>query len=102
MLFERQIARKPDLYPWTRPFIEAMHEGFWTVKKFTFDSDQTDFELNLTEDRRQVVTRTLAAIAQIEVKVKEFWGLLGRNLPHPSITDLGITMANIEVIHNNA
>lgn len=102
MLFERQVARKPDLYPWTRPFIEAMHEGFWTVKKFTFDSDKTDFELNLTDQERTMVTRCLAAIAQIEVKVKEFWARLGQNLPHPSMSDLGITMANVEVIHNQA
>lgn len=102
MLFDRQVARKPDNYPWTRNFIEAMHEGFWTVKKFTFDSDKTDFELNLTEQERQIVTRCLAAIAQIEVKVKEFWARLGQNLPHPSMTDMGIVMANVEVIHNNA
>jgi ribonucleoside-diphosphate reductase beta chain len=102
MLFERQVARKPDLYPWATPFIEAMHEGFWTVKKFTFDSDKTDFELNLTPEERVMVTRTLAAIAQIEIKVKEFWARLGQHLPHPSMSDLGITMANIEVIHNQA
>ena len=102
MLFNRQVARKPDLYPWSRPFIEAMHEGFWTAKKFTFDSDKTDFELHLDAPRRQMVTRTLAAIAQIEIAVKQFWSMLGQNLPHPSIVDLGLTMANIEVIHNNA
>lgn len=102
MLFERQLTLKPDLYPWATPFIEAMHEGFWTVKKFSFDSDVTDFQLNLSEEERTMVTRCLAAIAQIEVKVKEFWALLGRNLQHPSMSDLGITMANIEVIHNRA
>ena len=42
------------------------------------------------------------AIGQIEVAVKKFWSKLGDNLPHPSLTDLGYVMANIEVIHNNA
>lgn len=102
MLFERQVERLPDLYPWAQNFIEAMQDGFWTAKKFTFDSDVTDFELHMTDHERLIVKRCLAAIAQIEVKVKEYWILLGRKLPHPSISDLGITMGYIEVIHNNA
>jgi ribonucleoside-diphosphate reductase beta chain len=102
MLFERQVERLPDLYPWAQDFIEAMHDGHWTAKKFTFDSDVTDYELHLTDQEREIIKRCLAAIAQIEVKVKEYWALLGRKLQHPSISDLGIVMANIEVIHNNA
>ncbi|MBD9511534.1 ribonucleotide-diphosphate reductase subunit beta [Ensifer sp. ENS10] len=102
MLFERQVERLPDLYPWAQDFIEAMQDGFWTAKKFTFDSDVTDYELHLTDQERLIIKRCLAAIAQIEVKVKEYWGLLGRKLQHPSMSDLGITMAYIEVIHNNA
>jgi ribonucleoside-diphosphate reductase beta chain len=44
----------------------------------------------------------LSAIGQIEISVKKFWTKLGDNLPHPAVSDLGITMGNIEVIHNNA
>ena len=44
----------------------------------------------------------MSAIGQIEVAVKKFWSKLGDNLPHPSLTDLGYVMANVEVIHNNA
>lgn len=102
MLFEEQISRKPDHYPWTGQFIDAMHNGFWTDKEFNFQSDIQDFKVNLTEDERQVITRALSAIGQIEVAVKKFWAKLGDNLPHPSITDLGYVMANTEVIHNNA
>lgn len=102
MLFDEQISRKPDLYPWTNQFIEAMHNGFWTDKEFNFQSDIQDFKVNLTDEEREVVKRTLSAIGQIEVAVKKFWAKLGDNLPHPSITDLGYVMANVEVIHNNA
>lgn len=101
-LFDEQISRKPDHYPWTTQFIEAMHNGFWTDKEFNFQSDVQDFKINLTDDERLVVVRTLSAIGQIEVAVKKFWAKLGDNLPHPSITDLGYVMANVEVIHNNA
>ena len=102
MIFEEQIARKPDRYPWTQEFIEAMHNGFWTDKEFSFTSDVQDFHVGLTENEREMIVRTLSAIGQIEVAVKKFWAKLGDNLPHPSLADLGYVMANVEVIHNNA
>lgn len=102
MIFEEQIARKPDHYPWAQEFIEAMHNGFWTDKEFSFSSDIQDFNVNLNENEREMIVRTLSAIGQIEVAVKKFWSKLGDNLPHPSLTDLGYVMANVEVIHNNA
>ncbi len=102
MIFEEQVSRKPDHYPWAQEFIEAMHNGFWTDKEFTFSSDIQDFNVSLTENEREMIVRTLSAIGQIEVAVKKFWSKLGDNLPHPSLTDLGYVMANVEVIHNNA
>jgi len=102
MIFEEQLSRKPDHYPWAQDFIEAMHNGFWTDKEFSFSSDIQDFNVNLTDDEREMIIRTLSAIGQIEVAVKKFWSKLGDNLPHPSLTDLGYVMANTEVIHNNA
>lgn len=102
MIFEEQIARKPNHYLWAEEFIEVMHNGFWTDKEFSFSSDIQDFRVSLNEDEREMIIRTLSAIGQIEVAVKKFWAKLGDNLPHPSLTDLGYVMANTEVIHNNA
>ncbi len=102
MIFKEQISRKPDHYPWAQDFIEAMHNGFWTDKEFSFSSDIQDFNVNLNDDEREMIIRTLSAIGQIEVAVKKFWAKLGDNLPHPSLSDLGYVMANVEVIHNNA
>ena len=102
MLFEEQVSRKPNLYPWTEEFVNAMHNGFWTDKEFNFQSDVQDFKVNLNDQEREIVKRTLSAIGQVEVSVKKFWANLGNHLPHPGITDLGYVMANIEVIHNNA
>jgi ribonucleoside-diphosphate reductase beta chain len=102
MIFEEQISRKPNLYPWTDKFIESMHNGFWTDKEFSFKSDIQQFKVKLTEQEKEIIVRTLSAIGQIEVAVKTFWAKLGENLPHPSLADLGFVMANVEVIHNNA
>ena len=101
-IFEEQISRKPNQYPWTEEFIESMHNGFWTDKEFSFKSDVHQFKTVLTDQEREIIVRTLSAIGQIEVAVKSFWAKLGENLPHPSLQDLGYVMANTEVIHNNA
>ena len=101
-IFDEQISRKPNKYPWTEQFIEAMHNGFWTDKEFSVKSDLHQFKTQLTDQEREIIVRTLSAIGQIEVAVKTFWAKLGDNLPHPSLSDLGFVMANVEVIHNNA
>lgn len=101
-LFEEQISRKPDNYPWTQKYIETIWETPWNPNEFDFRSDYAQFKSDLTSDERGVVTRALSAISQIEVAVKKFWARLGDNLPHPSINDLGLTMAHTEVIHNKA
>jgi ribonucleoside-diphosphate reductase beta chain len=101
-IFEEQISRKPNRYPWAEQFIQAMHDGFWTDKEFNFKSDIQQFKVELNDQEREIVVRTLSAIGQIEVAVKTFWAKLGENLPHPALQDLGYVMANTEVIHNNA
>ena len=34
LIFEEQLSRKPDKFPWAQDFIDAMHQGFWTDKEF--------------------------------------------------------------------
>lgn len=102
MLFEEQISRKPDLYPWTKKFVDAIWQGFWTPDEFNFRSDYSQFKTDLTPEEQEVIVRALSAIGQIEVAVKTFWANIGEHMPHPSIRDLGYAMANSEVIHNLA
>jgi ribonucleoside-diphosphate reductase beta chain len=102
MLFDEQISRKPDLYPFCQDYIDVMWAGHWTPNEFTFHSDVQNFKVDFTDQERLVVTNALSAIGQIEIAVKKFWSRLGDNMPHPSITDMGLVMANIEVIHNIA
>lgn len=101
-IFDEQISRKPNKYPWADEFSDTMHDGFWTVREFSFSSDVQDFKVALNDSEREIVIKTLSAIGQIEIAVKKFWAKLGDNLPHPSISDLGFVLANTEVIHNRA
>lgn len=100
-IFDRQIARKPNLYPWASDLKRDMQHTFWTDQEFDFLQDINDFK-SLPKSYQTAVVRGLSAIAQIEVKVKTFWAKLGETFPHPAIHDLGITMANQEVIHGDA
>lgn len=102
MIFDEQITRKPDRYPWTQDFIEAMHNGFWTVREFNFQSDIQDFRVSLSDQEKIIITRALSTIGQLEISVKKFWAKIGDNLPHPSINDMGYVMANVEVVHGDA
>lgn len=101
-LFDEQISRKPDLYPWTQEFIEAIQNSFWTVREFNFQSDIQDFKVKLTEQEQQIIIRALSTIGQLEISVKKFWTKLGDNLPHPSITDMGVVFGANEVVHGDA
>jgi len=102
MIFDEQISRKPDHYPWTQEYIEAMQNGFWTHREFNFQSDNQDFRVALSPQEKEIIIRALSTIGQLEISVKKFWAKLGENLPHPTINDLGYVMANSEVIHGDA
>lgn len=102
MLFEEQIHRQPNFYPWTQTFIDKMWAGFWTPNEFNFKSDYSNFKNNLTEQERRLIVKTLSAIGQVEIAVKKYWAQLGDRFPHPAMSDLGFAMANSEVIHNQA
>lgn len=101
-LFDEQVARKPNHYPWTQQFIDKMWAGFWTPNEFDFNSDFHQFKKEMTEPKKRMIVKTLSAIGQVEIAVKKFWAQLGDRFPHPSMSDLGYVMSNSEVIHNMA
>lgn len=101
-LFDEQISRKPNAYPWTQDIIDALWTSHWTPNEFNFRADYAQFHTELTEQERGVIVRTLVAIGQVEIAVKRFWADLGKTFKHPSMSDMGLVMGNNEVIHNQA
>lgn len=102
MIFDEQIALRPNNYPWTRDAMVAMWKGHWSDSEFTFTSDKQDFNTRIEPQLRDLLVRTLSAISQIEVAPKSFWANLGDNLPQPCFRDLGYVLGASEVIHNSA
>lgn len=101
MMFDKQIARKPDRYPQFRQYIMAVRRTPWHDEQFSFQSDIQDWKTEMDDTARSIVTRTLSGIGQVECRVKSWWANLGRTLPHPTFIDLGYTFASLEAIHSD-
>ena len=101
-LFDEQVSRKPNQYPWAQDVIDAVWHSFWTPNEFSFRSDYSQFHGELTDQERGVIVRTLSAIGQVEIAVKRYWADIGKIFPHPYISDMGLAIGNQEVIHNQA
>ncbi|WP_170297713.1 ribonucleotide-diphosphate reductase subunit beta [Paracoccus litorisediminis] len=102
MLDQSAPPGNPDRYQWVGLQQKAAWHGFWTADKFSFDTDLIDLKRNMTPEEIQFALRSLAAVAQIEVKVKKFWAFLGMQIKDDVITGGAITMAGLEEIHNDA
>lgn len=104
MLFEPRKNLKPHEYPDLLEFKNAIRQAYWVHEEFEseFMSDVQDFHVTMTDFERQVVTRAMLAIAQIEVNVKQFWGDIFKHIPKPEVGAVGYTFAESEVRHSDA
>lgn len=102
-IFEERLEYKPFQYGHiTDPLIDAMTEGHWTHKEFTFARDVQDFHTAIDAHQQEVLRRTILLISQVEIAVKTYWGNIGNLLPKPEIADMGAIFGGIEVIHSRA
>ncbi len=101
-IFEKRVNYKPFEYPEILKFTEAINKSFWVHSEVDFTADVQDFHSYLSPNEKQVVKRSLLAIAQIEVAVKSFWGDLYTHLPKPEFNGLGSTFAECEFRHSEA
>lgn len=101
-IFEKRVNYKPFEYPDVLQFTEAINKSFWVHSELDFTADVQDFHAYLNENERQVIKKSLLAIAQIEVAVKSFWGDLYKHLPKPEFNGLGSTFAECEFRHSEA
>lgn len=101
-IFDKRVNYKPFEYPEVLQFTEALNKTYWVHSEVDFTADVQDFHSHLSPNEKQVVKRSLLAIAQIEVAVKSFWGDLYQHLPKPEFNGLGSTFAECEFRHSEA
>ena len=101
-IFDKRINYKPFEYPEVLQFTEALNKTYWVHSEVDFTADVQDFHSHLSPHEKQVIKRSLLAIAQIEVAVKSFWGCLYEHIPKPEFNGLGSTFAECEFRHSEA
>lgn len=101
-IFDKRVNYKPFEYPEILNFTEALNKSFWVHSEVDFTADVQDFHSHLDFNEKEVIKRSLLAIAQIEVAVKSFWGDLYTHIPKPEFNGLGSTFAECEFRHSEA
>lgn len=92
----------PYEYPSLLDYKDAIRHSYWIDTEYNFTTDIDDFKTKVTKEEREVIKRTMLAIAQIEVNVKTFWADLYKRMPITEIGDVGMTFAESEVRHKDA
>jgi len=101
-IFSKRLNYKPFEYPKILEFTDAINKSFWVHSEVDFTADVQDFHTYLFASEKDVVKKSLLAIAQIEIAVKSFWGDLYKHLPKPEFNGLGSTFAECEFRHSQA
>lgn len=101
-IFRARRNFKPYEYPQLYEYVPAIRHSYWIHTEFNFTSDIQDMEVNLTSAEKNVVTRAMLAISQIEISVKNFWSNLYGRMPKAEIGAVGSTFADSEVRHADA
>ena len=101
-IFNKRTNLKPYEYPQLLEYVDAIRHSYWVHTEFNYQSDIQDFKVKMNDQERQIVTRAMLAISQIEVAVKTFWAKVGDRLPKPEVAAVGVTFGESEVRHADA
>jgi ribonucleoside-diphosphate reductase beta chain len=101
-IFTPRVNILPYEYPSLLAYKDAIRHSYWIHTEFNFTTDIDDFKTKITDDEREVIKRSMLAIAQIEVNVKTFWADLYKRMPITEVGDVGMTFAESEVRHKDA
>ena len=92
-IFEKRVNILPYEYPSLLAYKDAIRHAYWIATEFNFTTDIDDYRTKISHEEREVIKRTMLAIAQIEVNVKTFWADLYKRMPITEIGDVGMTFA---------
>lgn len=101
-IFQKRVNILPYEYPQLLHYKDAIRHSYWIDSEFNFTTDINDFKVVISEQEREIIKRTMLAIAQIEVNVKTFWADMYKRMPITEIGDVGMTFAESEVRHKDA
>jgi len=101
-IFDKRVNILPYQYPDLLKYKDAIRHSYWIESEFNFTTDIADYYTKTTDVEKDVIKKTMLAIAQIEVSVKTFWADMYKRMPIAEIGDVGMTFAESEVRHKDA
>jgi len=101
-IFKSRTNILPYEYPQLLKYKDAIRHSYWIDTEFNFTEDIQDFKIHISENEKDVIKKTMLAIAQIEVNVKTFWADMYKRMPITEVGDVGMTFAESEVRHKDA
>lgn len=101
-IFRKRVNILPYEYPSLLQYKDAIRHSYWIESEFNFTTDINDYKIMINDVERDVIKKTMLAIAQIEVNVKTFWADMYKRMPITEIGDVGMTFAESEVRHKDA
>ena len=101
-IFEKRVNILPYQYPQLLEYKDAIRHAYWIDTEFNFTDDVQDFKVNISDQEKDIIKKTMLSIAQIEVSVKTFWADMYKRMPITEIGDVGMTFAESEVRHKDA
>lgn len=101
-IFDKRVNILPYQYPDLLKYKDAIRHSYWIESEYNFTTDIADYYTKTTDVEKDVIKKTMLAIAQIEVSVKTFWADMYKRMPIAEIGDVGMTFAESEVRHKDA
>lgn len=101
-IFDKRVNIMPYQYPELLKYKDAIRHSYWIDTEYNFTTDISDYYTKTTDVEKDVIKKTMLAIAQIEVNVKTFWADMYKHMPIAEIGDVGMTFAESEVRHKDA
>jgi|TARA_R100000081_G_scaffold28250_1_gene12934 ribonucleoside-diphosphate reductase beta chain len=101
-IFRPRLNILPYEYPQLLAYKDAIRHSYWIDTEFNFTEDIQDFKVTISNEERDIIKKTMLAIAQIEVNVKTFWADIYKRMSITEIGDVGMTFAESEVRHKDA
>jgi len=101
-IFDKRINILPYQYPELLAYKDAIRHSYWLESEYNFTTDINDYRIKISDVEREVIKKTMLAIAQIEVNVKTFWADMYKRMSICEIGDVGMTFAESEIRHKDA
>jgi ribonucleoside-diphosphate reductase beta chain len=102
-ILEERIAYKPFEYQWAFDYWFAQHSAHWMHHQIQMQGDIKDWNENLDEKEKNVISNILKGFAQTELEVEDYWSTyVTKWFPKPEIRKMAIAFADSETIHAEA